>query len=310
MNKNLNQIDTSYQMHIENEKKSRITGAFASCYYEPDNIDNWRHERMRNIILPLIEFFPNSSWITIGDGSYGSDAYFLQNKGLDVLATSISDETLSEAHKLGFIKKYKAINSERITECDRSFDFVFCKEAYHHFPRPPIALYEMIRVARNAVILIEPQENREKLLDFFKKTIKTTLRKKINPHYENTGNYIFRVNIKEITKMVVALDFEYIAYKKFNDFFISKFSSKSTKGINWAKLVTALGIFVQNIFCKISLLNFGLATVVIFKNDVNPDLIKKLYKNGYTVIKLPRNPYFYILIETYLFVPSSNWFTL
>lgn len=286
-----NEAENIYQKHITNEKNNRISGILASCYADPNNIDNWRHERMRNIILPLIEFFPASKWMTVGDGSYGSDAYYLQKKGLDVLATSISDETLSEANKLGYIHKFKAVNAEQITENDNSFEFVFCKEAYHHFPRPPIALYEMLRVAKNAVILIEPQENNNKLLDILKKYVKIILRKNANLYYEDSGNYIYRINIKEKIKMMTALNFRFVAYKNFNDFFFSPLSSKSSKGYSWAKILTNIGIGVQNLFCKLYLLNYGLVVVLLFKNDVNENLVNSLNKSGYTIKKLPRNPY-------------------
>lgn len=39
---------------------------------------------------------------------------------------------------------------------DDAFDYVLCKDSYHHMPRPMIALYQMLRVARRAVVLIEP----------------------------------------------------------------------------------------------------------------------------------------------------------
>ena len=36
---------------------------------------------MHEMLVPLIEANPDSKWLTVGDGSYGSDAYFLQSKG-------------------------------------------------------------------------------------------------------------------------------------------------------------------------------------------------------------------------------------
>ena len=56
------------------------------------------------------------------------------------------------------IKNYKIENAENLSFEDKTIDFILCKESYHHFPRPMVALYEMLRVARNGVLLIEPND--------------------------------------------------------------------------------------------------------------------------------------------------------
>lgn len=72
--------------------------------------------------------------------------------------TDISEYLLAEARRRGLITKYALENAERLSFADQSFDYVFCKESFHHFPRPYQALYEMLRVAREAVLLIEPND--------------------------------------------------------------------------------------------------------------------------------------------------------
>ena len=65
-----------------------------------------------------------------------------------MLATSLTDSNLRIAQERGYIDKFQAENAERLSLTDDSFDFILCKESYHHFPRPAIAFYEMVRVAR------------------------------------------------------------------------------------------------------------------------------------------------------------------
>ncbi|NLT03391.1 MAG: hypothetical protein GXY09_05985, partial [Bacteroidales bacterium] len=43
------------------------------------SIDYWRHERMYNLLLPLIK--EKHRWLTVGDGM-GTDANWLMKKGL------------------------------------------------------------------------------------------------------------------------------------------------------------------------------------------------------------------------------------
>jgi SAM-dependent methyltransferase len=50
-------------------------------------------------------------------------------------------------------KNFQKENAEQLSFEDESFDFVLCKEAYHHFPRPMIALYEMIRRRCRLIVL-------------------------------------------------------------------------------------------------------------------------------------------------------------
>src|SRR5213075_2707793 len=105
-----------------------------------------------------LEGFPESSWVTIGDGRCASDARYIRSCGRSVLATDIAPQLLRVAKERGAIDDYRAENAESLSFVDEQFDFALCKEAYHHFPRPMIALYEMLRVARVGVVLIEPYD--------------------------------------------------------------------------------------------------------------------------------------------------------
>ena len=124
----------SYERHVRYEQQSELP----SCYSAPGSIDAWRHQRMHDTVLPLLEANPNAKWLTVGDGSYGSDAHYLQGHGADATASSISDATLRGAHERGYIATYRIENAEALALEDDSFEFVFCKESYHHFPRPPL----------------------------------------------------------------------------------------------------------------------------------------------------------------------------
>lgn len=141
----------SYLRHQQAEHEAK----FVAAWKREDVVDYWRHERMYNTLLPVCQSYPGTHWLTIGDGRYGTDAHYLMKQGLSVLASDINVSSLHEAKKNGFINDYSLENAENLSFNDNHFDFVLCKESYHHFPRPMVALYEMIRVSKKGVILIE-----------------------------------------------------------------------------------------------------------------------------------------------------------
>ena len=46
-----------------------------------ETVDAWRHQRMYRMLDPLMQIFPASKWVTIGDGRYGNDAHHLESLG-------------------------------------------------------------------------------------------------------------------------------------------------------------------------------------------------------------------------------------
>jgi len=84
------------------------------CWLRDDTVNAWRHQRIYRTIAPLLLNYPESSWLTVGDGRYGTDAQYIQSRGKKVLATDISDYLLKEALALGFISKYQKENAEAV----------------------------------------------------------------------------------------------------------------------------------------------------------------------------------------------------
>jgi SAM-dependent methyltransferase len=228
--------------------------------------------------------------MTVGDGRYGSDAAYLKARGMKVRATTLTDEKLRQAHDMGHIDAYAAENAERLSCADNSFDFVLCKEAYHHFPRPPIALYEMLRVARVAVVMIEPVDN-PRLLDGAKRLAKRLLRGNVDQQFEPAGNFIYRLNVREVRKLMLSLGGEVLAHRGINDFYHSRLIDHPYRPGSWPTLATGAGIAMQDALCAAGLLGYGLACIVVFKASPPPAVQTTLRGAGFAVDVLPRNPY-------------------
>jgi SAM-dependent methyltransferase len=282
----MEQIEKCYQRQAAADMLMELPSRFT----RPDSIDNWRHTRMLDLTRTIRDAFPGSRWMTIGDSRYGSDAAYLHAHGVEVIATSLTDERLRYAQQKGLVPQYRAENAERISMPDNACDFILCKEAYHHFPRPPIALYEMLRVSRVAVVLIEPLDN-PRLLDGVKRLFKMTVRGEREQLFESDGNYLYRLNLRELQKLLTAAGGEVLAFKGINDFFHTGLANYPANELNLGAVATRVGICIQNIFSKARLLGIGLGCVVVFKGNIRPEVRRAFKTDGFKIIDLPRNPY-------------------
>jgi len=284
-------LSESYSLHA-NEIASRCADT-PNIIGRPCSIDAWRHLRMYAHLQPIIDHHPAGSWLTVGDS--GADAFFLRSAGVrNVTATCISDAALRSLAGQGHLRAVtiRAENAERLELPDESVDFVLCKEAYHHFPRPPIAFYEMLRVCRTAVVLIEPLDNDgNRPLDIAKKAAKQLLRGDTLAEqlFEDTGNYIFRLSPAEVAKMAAALQLPLLAHRHFNDFFALPIAARDQRE-RWPMLLQTLGLGIQDALCRLRLLGWGLTTMLVFKTPPDEEMLASLRRRGFTVQQVPRNP--------------------
>ena len=261
-----------------------------SRYTAPASVDNWRHTRMLSSAKTLVDAMPASEWMTVGDGNYGSDAAYLNGLGVRAVATSLVASSLQVAAEKGYIREYREENAEDLSMEDGAVDFVLCKEAYHHFPRPPIALYEMLRVARVGVLLIEPIVGK-RVLDGLKTLVKRVIRGDSETLFEPAGNFIYRLNIQEMANLMTAAGEACIAYRRFNDFYMPGLGAERAEGWTRGHVLTRAGVAVQDGLARMELLAWGLASVIVFKGMPAPQLLSALRRDGFTVQMLPVNPY-------------------
>ena len=173
------------------------------AWFRDDTIDNWRHRRMYEPVIDALRSTKNDEWVTVGDGRYGLDAIRMQRAGFtNVLPTDISSNMLAESKRRGLIRRYSVENGEALSFGDGRFDYVLCKEALHHSPRPPAMIYELLRVARKGVVLIEPQDHKDR-----------------GDKYEEAGNYVYSLSRREMSKLARAANLAAVATKGQNDAF-------------------------------------------------------------------------------------------
>ncbi len=279
--------DESYQKHQDFIDKS-IDKNYIKMLFEEDNPIYYFNLSFFKNIDPLI--YNNEKWLTVGDFS-GIDAAYIKKKGGYSVASDLSLKTLQEdVLPLGLIDECSIQNVEKISFNDNSFDYVCCKEAYHHFPRPAIGFYEMIRVAKKGVIVIEPNDIgiSYPILSFVRNIldrINTSLLKTIwkNQYsYEIVGNYVYKISFREFEKMAVGLDLPMIAVKGFN----------SAMGARWQpKYIQFIKRNLNDILCKLTIIPYQHLSIIVFKELPNLDTIKNLKSSNYRIYSLPKNPY-------------------
>jgi ubiquinone/menaquinone biosynthesis C-methylase UbiE len=280
-------------------KKNSIGGekeAFPKTWV--DTVGAWRNQRMYKLLDPIIDTDKNAKWLTVGDGGHGKDGNYIQQKGCDVLVTDISSNLLKEAKDIGYISKYKQENAESLSFKDDEFDYVYCKQAYHHFSRPMLALYEMLRVARKGVVLIEPKDMfiNERLSEVFFRSLKNIIkillrRKEFRNFFEYQGNYVYSISRREIEKVALGLNYRTVAFKGINDAYV--------KGIESEKLVEKgplqkkikLKINYLNTLNKLKLMDYVMLGIIIFKRKPSKELLQQLVNGGYEITHLSKNPY-------------------
>ncbi len=296
--------DNSYERHANwyNQKfpdyTQKIT-VLKSIQDYKGSINHWLQEIFFSCLIPFIKD-KKLTWLTVGD-AYGHDAKYLLNNGVeDVIASDLNDDFLQISKEIGFIKKYSAENAEKLSLEDNSIDYILCKESYHHFPRPFAALYEMIRVAKKGIIIIEPQDPISKIplllfLTNMLEKFKSGLINKVWKNrfsYEEVGNFVYKVSEREFEKFAAGLNLPLVAFKQINpnfwfpgsDKFPAVKSNKRFKKILLKKKI-------RDVLCRFGALPSQTLSIVVFKTSPSPELKESLKNNGYKLIEIPKNPY-------------------
>jgi SAM-dependent methyltransferase len=264
---------------------------------EHQTINNWIHKRMLELTNPFVA--EKKSWLTVGDG-YGFDANYFYKKGLEVTATDISGTFLPLSQSRGFIEKYAVENVEKLSFDDNSFDYVFCKEAYHHFPRPYLGVYEMLRVAREAVILVEPHDPISKmpfllaLRNIFDRWDTSALQKywKNRYSFETVGNYVFKLSEREMDKLANGMGLPAVAFKGINNnYYHPSYAHEKADDSSLAFKRLKRKKAFHDFLTRFSFMPSQVLCAVIFKSLPSESTMQAMKREGFQIHIFPPNPY-------------------
>lgn len=303
---NLQMVSNSINGKIELELANIPQEEF-SRHFDTGTVNRWRHERM----LSFVSSFENSSasWLTIGD-AYGHDAMMLMRAGVkQVTASNLDASNLHRTLKDGLIQNCLEINAEQIPLPDASFDYVLCKEALHHMPRPMLAIYEMYRVCRYGVIFIEPQDPTidwpmQKPSMFYRESLpadsigekvafkrmdtdETFSSQYIDWWEDGVNNYVYTLSKRELRKITLGMGAMGYASKSFNDFYDPNWSMQSATDDSEGFLKTQEQIELHDYACKQIGKPYAYLTGLIFKRAPESGVVDNLIHNGFEINRTP-----------------------
>ncbi len=280
----------AYDAYASGADRSEV----ARTWLDAGSVNSWRLGRMYRLADPLLEAYPGGRWLTVGDGRFGIDAQYLMARGAKALPTDISTTLLDEARALGLIEDFRKENAESLSFGDESFDFVLCKESYHHFPQPMKAFYEMLRVARLGVLLIEPSDHEipesaaAMLSRLAKNVVKNILGRPTSGHrFEELGNYVYGISRREMEKAALGIGCPAVAFKGINDYYESgiEFQPASPDSRVFRRVRARIARY--DLLCALGINQPGLLAALILKQIPGPMFSATLAGHGYDVVPLP-----------------------
>lgn len=303
---NLRMVDNSISSKTELEL-ANIPQDGAPHHFDTGTVNRWRHERMMSFASCFKTDDP--TWLTIGD-AYGHDAMMLMRAGFEkVTASNLDASNLRTSQREGMIHEFMEINAEKIPLPDASFDYVLCKEALHHMPRPMLAIYEMYRVCRLGVIFIEPQDPTidwpMKKPDMFYRELvaadaigekvafkrmdsdETFSSQYIDWWEDGVDNYVYTLSKRELRKMVLGMGAMAYGCKSFNDFYQPDWASQPALDSSDGFAKTKEQIQLHDYACEQIGKPYAYLTGMLFKRTPNSEICSQLRDAGFEVTPTP-----------------------
>ncbi|WP_374948573.1 class I SAM-dependent methyltransferase [Mucilaginibacter sp.] len=249
------QQQNAYEEIYAPEQKSEF-----DFHITPDPLTRYlRDRRLLKSLEVLKDFdadYKNWSVLLTCGGVGGEGIFFKKNGFADVTVSDISENSLKICNEFDPTIKTIMLNGESLDIDDNSYDLVVVQDGLHHLPRPVSGFTEMLRVARKAVIVIEPYDS--------------LIGNLIGTEWEVQGdaiNYVFRWDKKTFTQVVKSYllkDYAPIKVLRFWDhgLAVSKLASKFPKSmqLSVAKLIYTLFSpfnFMGNMFVGIKIMKPG-----------------------------------------------------
>ena len=130
-------------------------------HYTDDPLTRYLRDRRLVTALRILDdkgaiHVPTASVLVVCGGVGGEGTYLRKYGFQDVTVSDFSSEALQRCRRFDPALKTLLLDAERMEVPDCSYDMVLVQDGLHHLPRPVLGFSEMLRVARRAVVVIEP----------------------------------------------------------------------------------------------------------------------------------------------------------
>jgi ubiquinone/menaquinone biosynthesis C-methylase UbiE len=265
------------------------------------SIDDWRHLQMLSFASTFKE--KTATYLTVGD-HFGNDALRLRELvDGEVTPSSLSLEYLDQEKAKNSFRTVLELNAEKIALEDDAFDYVVCKEALHHMSRPYLAVYEMLRVARKAVMIVA--EPCDPVIDYrpegkplqatrvfsensivgpeisYQHAEKTLMTRYIDWWETGPFNYVYTLSERELVKTAQGYGIPAFAIKQTNDYYAEEFSNSQAKPGENDFEVTLQQIHLQNLLCDQSGIPKSRISAVLFLEPPSENVKNELIRMGF-----------------------------
>jgi ubiquinone/menaquinone biosynthesis C-methylase UbiE len=181
----------------------------------------------------------------VGSCGSGIDVFYLRKfyQNAKYFVTDLSQNAVDTAKASLHSVEGQVEDAENLSFPDNHFDYGFMAASLHHLPRPILGLYELLRVSKHGVIVIEPNDTW---------VTRLATRMGLATEVEPAGNYVFRLGKHDIERISKSLFLPY----EIDRFFAIHRIAKSPIEFQLLKLINA----TSNLICP-SLGNYIVALI-------------------------------------------------
>jgi SAM-dependent methyltransferase len=193
-----------YAEHTQNQRTFSDVVASRRSFEEIDYKGSPVHEHIRD--LPMRRLFDllhranvslDGKRVLIVGCGIGTDIYYLSRYAdAKIYCTDISPENVSITRKFFPSAEVEVADTEALPYPDGHFDFAIVCDSLHHMARPYLGIYEMLRVSKDGICIIEPHDC---LLT------RVAMRVGLMQEYEDAGNYVLTFSGHDLTRLVKSL---------------------------------------------------------------------------------------------------------
>ena len=240
------------------------------------SVNFWQNERGLQSVYALSR---DTSWLVMGDGRNFINALLLKARGFKkAMPADTIPNRLQIALEDGIIDDFLILTADKPEVPTERYDYVFCKDIFRITKSPYAFIAEMLRIAKKGVVLTGPFEMQGG--------------NNINISYGIEGNFIYKLSLRELTKLAISLNLTAVCWYAYNE--------ASIPGAEYQPANEEQSPAFKQLKEEIAKLDAAVnrgetecnaGSVILFKEEPTAEEKENLARAGVNYQALPKNPY-------------------